>query len=482
MQTEESEPENEHAWLDDAKAALGWFIETIGPEEWTVRRGKVVRYFNDLVQQQYSGRGIEGISPEKPFRPLALYDDWMAWYMYLVESLRDRPTCDEPMQSARIHPFFSAIGRNINSLKSAYGIENRIQSLLCDKQNQPDSTLYELVVASAYFKNGWIVEFVDERAPEKNADLIARKNNQEVYVECKRFAKTTGYSESERQKWLLMWRPLSDILQSTHRSTHVEVIFKKPLDSLPINYLARLFVENYTPETVANEKDFETEDIIFTARHIDMQAVNRHFEDYHVRDASPQLISLLAGNYDPFGNYTYSIAPTAVSALGPDDGLHACNVFVDGIRLAFSAKWACIAPESIDAKAKDVTKTLSKAVRQLPASGISCIHIGYETLDGPIVEFARHNKITEIVNNFNFGDKNIHSIFFNAFQPLTKIDGFECAETTAYYSINGQDSHEILNDMLLLGSSEISHANTTHWAQDIETQLKQAYVPNFPHT
>ena len=167
-----------------------------------------------------------------------MYDDWMAWYMYLVECLRDRPACDEPMQAAQVYPFFSAIGRHIEHLKSAKGIDERLHNLLCSKQNQPDSTLFELVVASAYFKNGWEVEFIEERPPSKNPDFVARRGAKEIFVECKRFAKTIGYAEAERQAWIDRWNPLCALFQEIEQSIHVDLVFKKPIELFPKDYLA----------------------------------------------------------------------------------------------------------------------------------------------------------------------------------------------------------------------------------------------------
>lgn len=459
---------NEDQWIDDAKLALSWFIDVIGEDVWTERRSQVVGYFNDLVEQQFSIDGVKPLSPSQPFRPVAIYDDWIAWYMYLVECLRDRPTCDEPMQSARIFPFFSAIGRNIVRLKDSNGIDERLQNLLSKKQNQPDSTLYELVVASAYIRNGWSIEFIPEAPPLKTPDFIARKPELEVFVECKRFAKTSGYAENERQAWIIRWNPLCALLQDTGQSIHVDVLFKKPIASLPPDYLLNLYMESYSPEKLNMQAIVETDEVVFSARHINMKTVHNHLENYYVRNGSPQLIQLLSGKYEPLSNYAQAISLSDCYLMGPDDGLHACNVFISGINSAISAKWECVASESINAKAKDVTKLLSKAIAQAPDNGTTCIHIGYETLNGSEIEIVRHAKIAETVRNFDYLGKDIHTIFFNAMQPISKIDFFECAETTTYFSVGGKDPRNILNEMLLLDKPGTTYEKSTHWGQDIE--------------
>ncbi|HYW77263.1 MAG TPA: hypothetical protein VFA48_11695 [Gammaproteobacteria bacterium] len=454
-------------WLDRAKLSLEWFIETIGEKAWIERRRGVIQYFTDLFEQQFSSNGIRPLSPSQPFRPMAMYDDWMAWYMYLVECLRERPACDEPMQSSRIFPFFSAIGREIKQLRNSKGVSERLQNLLSQQQNQPDSVLYELVVAACYVRNGWSIEFLEEKPPLKNPDLLVRKDDRQIFVECKRFSKTSSYAERERQAWLERWNPLCALFKQKGLSVHAHVVFKEPVESLPKDCLIRFFLELINPRHLASEELVENSSIAMRIRYIDMKAVRAHFEKWDVRNGSPQLIALLAGEYEPLGSYTHAFSPSEYGLIGPDDGLHACNGFIGGIHFAASARWECVATEATNAKARDVTKMLSKAVAQAPEGAETCIHIGYETLDSPQVELVRHAKIVETVRSFDYSGKSIHSLFFNAMQPIARINGFECAETTAYFSVCGEDSRDILGRMLLLDPQDGVGVQSTHWWQDI---------------
>lgn len=70
------------------------------------------------------------MNSKKLFEPIALYSDWVSWYMYLVEAFFERPGCDDPSQSARVYPFFATIGANIVALKKMKGIENHLKSLI----------------------------------------------------------------------------------------------------------------------------------------------------------------------------------------------------------------------------------------------------------------------------------------------------------------------------------------------------------------
>jgi hypothetical protein len=182
-----------------------------------------------------------------------------------------------------------------------------------------------------------------------------------------------------------------------------------------------------------------------------------------VRKGSPQMIELIAGKYEIHGSYTQIIAPSEISIYGLEDGLHVLNQFYGGVHQVWSAKWECIAEESINRKAKDIKKILSKAVSQIPADGKGIIHIGYETVSGPYVEFRRHEKIIETIKSFKFAPKDIVSIVCHAIQPLSKIEEWECAETAIFF---GEEIDNILNNLLLLAPPGTGSRDSTHWAED----------------
>ena len=52
-------------------------------------------------------------SMEEPKNRVAFHEDWVAWYLFLVECLHERPLVSELAQSARVFPFFAAVGRHI---------------------------------------------------------------------------------------------------------------------------------------------------------------------------------------------------------------------------------------------------------------------------------------------------------------------------------------------------------------------------------
>ncbi|MNK22360.1 hypothetical protein D3C87_406350 [compost metagenome] len=219
-------------WMISSKKTLDWFKTYLGAEEWNRRRKGVVDYFSSLYLGQATPKNHTDVGP--PFHLLAVYDDWMAWYMYLIESLFERPFVDEPSQSARIYPFFAAIGRYVDELKNVPGIDDRLSELLNQRQNSPDSTLFEICVVALYLKNGWKVRFLKEQMDRKTPDIEIEKNGKIFFVECKRLAKVPGYADAERAAWQVRFRHLSNAMQIYGVNAAAEVVFKVSVEDTPV--------------------------------------------------------------------------------------------------------------------------------------------------------------------------------------------------------------------------------------------------------
>lgn len=456
-------------WIISAKIALKWFIEQMGVQEWHRRRKAVIDYFNVLNANIYDEATVQSAEIDKLFQPIAVYDDWMSWYMYLVESLVDRPTCDDPFQSARIYPFFATIGRNLQGLKNIPGIEKRIKNMLNERQNKPDDTLFELVVAICYLRNGWTVRCIDERpGGGKTPDFEVSRPGEKFLVECKRLAKINEYSELERREWQKRWRPLANAMLQFGLPVHVDVTFNVPVEDVSEDILAKVYQEYIVSGRLKDSAVLSLPELDIKVSRIDMSRIAKYLFENRVRKNSPQMIELITGSYDPHGSYTHLLSEFDTVTVGLDDGLHVLNQFVGGLHTAYSAKWECIADSSIDQKAKSVTKVLSKAVSQIPDGEAGIIHIGYETVNGTLVEFKRHKKIRDAVQFFNYGNKIIESVFCHAMQPLSKINEFECAETTIYFE---QKRGHILKDNLLLDAPGTESRDSTHWLEDFLNDL-----------
>ncbi|MBY7960070.1 hypothetical protein K6U58_00015 [Vibrio fluvialis] len=447
----------------DIKKAYHWFIEYMGHDAWVVRKAEVVKYFRELAKSTYDEPQKGG---ELDYNgKMAFYDDWVAWYLYLAESLADKPTVDEPSQSSRIWPFFATIGQYKEELQKAKGINSKLYDLLVRRINQPDSILFEFVVAICYIKNGWTVEFIPERGGSKTPDLHVVRGDQSYYVECKRLAKVTQYSEEERTEWLKRWRQVVPLLAKYPQSVFLDVEFKVEVKNTDISIVAEAFYNMAMADVVKQGYCVENDDIIVCAKHMDMKRIQDHFEKWMVKFPSPQLNALFDDEYDPQGSYT-SVCEAKLVEIEPDED-NVINIFMEQLKRAYCAKWECTAVDSIHKKAKDVKSLLVKAVNQAPENGSTIIHIGYETLHGPHIEFVRDAKIVELLSKFDFGEKDIASIFCHSFQPrLFANNEWDFAETTRYFEFS-VDPQNLLTDNLLMNREGTEVSGETHWEQDI---------------
>lgn len=451
----------------DIKKALHWFLQYMGENSWLDRRKKVIDYFSKMAKKLYEEP--EKFDVDSDEGRMAFYQDWIAWYLYLAESLADRPAVDEPSQSSRIWPFFATIGRYSEELKKAKGIEDKLHDLLKKRINQPDSILFELVVAICYIKNGWNVEFIHESGKGKTPDLYVTRGDQKYFVECKRLAKVTEYSENERSEWLKRWREVLPLLLQYPDSVFLDIEFKIEVAKTDIGLAAKAFHDMALSGAVKHGFCVENEHVKVCAKHMDMQRIHDHFDKWMVKFPSPQLYALFDDDYDPQGSYTNACIAKLVE-VSPDSE-SVIKIFADELDKAYCAKWVCTAIESIDKKAKDVKNLLVKAVNQAPENGSTIIHIGFETLHGPHIEYIRDAKIVELLSDFDFGDKDIASIFCHSFQSrLFANNEWDFAETTRLFGFT-EDPNKLLRDNLLMDREGTVKANETHWSQDMAEYL-----------
>ncbi|MEW5251193.1 hypothetical protein [Microbulbifer discodermiae] len=453
----------------DIKKSLHWFIEYMGHDSWLDRRRKLIDYFRRQENNQYENSENHDLENEKA--RLAFHEDWIAWYLYLAESLADRPAADEPGQSIRIYPFFATIGKFSKELKKVRGIDAKLHDLLKKRINQPDSVLFELVVAICYLKNGWKVEFIPEKAETKTPDLHVARGDQDYFVECKRLSKTTQYAKEENAEWRKRWREVVPLLNKYPHSVFLDVKFKVEVAKTDVKIVAEAFDNMASCGAVKSGDCYENEHVIICAKHINMGRVHSHLNKWLVRYPSAQLHSLVDDNYEPQGSYTF-VGTVKLVTISPDNE-SVVNRFVDEIGKISCAKWECVAAESIDKKAKVVKNLLVKAVNQAPKNRSTIVHIGYETLHGPHIEYLRDAKIHALISSFCFNDKDIPSIFCHSFQPrLLEGEDWDFAETTKAYGFS-EDPHNLLHDNLLMDREESIRVNGTHWSQDIEEYLNR---------
>lgn len=455
-------------WALDARKTLNFLISRMGEKKWLERKTKIVSYFLEVENRKYSETEILNGNMKEIFSPIALYEDWIAWYMYLVENIFDRPYCGDSLQSARIFPFFSMIGQNLLTLLEMDGIEIKIEELLNQKKNQPDAVLFELAVANLYSKNGYKVCFIPESTFYKSPDLQVKKDGIQYWVECKRMQKVSDYAENERLEWQKRSVQFTSLIKKLRYPCHIDIKFKVPVSDTEVNILVdsyRKYEERFGTGQVGEIKNSEVE-ILFSP--LDINSINNKLETNYIKNNSPELIEVCIGKYSSGGNYAAIFDYEKFYKLGPTDDLEILNTYVEKVSFACIMEWSSISEYSIDLKAKDVKRLLVKAVNQLPLDGPGIIHIGYENLDGPYVERKRFLKTQSTIQNFDYKDKHIQAVYCNCIQLLATSNNFDWAETTCYY----KRAYEPNLEKSLLLTDEQPEMIDPHWEEDIKNLEK----------
>lgn len=327
-------------------------------------------------------------------------------------------------------------------------------------RDQPDSGLFEILVALRWLKSGWNeVELIPAASSEKSPDIRAASKRQEWLIECKRLAKSSEYSIKERESWLRMWLHLSRFLIHERIPVILNVEFHEELEALPETFLLDELAEKLKL-TVLPCTIYSNQTCTVSVKFVDLKAAQAHLKSHYVRYPSEQLNLLIAGYRDPNRGFT-SVVEGKIVSVGEKSGL---NRFLDEIRFAAGSFWHCDAERSIERKARDIRKHLAEAVSQLPANKKSVVHIGLETLDGALVEAKRYERICNTVFQFDLKGKDVRWIYCHLFQSYSPpTQGWVLDETVYHFSNENGFADEPLNKRTLVVPDEDASSPAVHW-------------------
>ena len=354
-----------------ARVAFDWFISLVGAEFWEKRRNKLVRHLKEILEVRSTWR--DGAVP------LLLGDeeDRFAWYLFLCESWLKHTADYEPMQGARVIPVMIALGTNLARLLPVDGVHNRAIRLATDERANPDSGLFELLVAACYARNGFDkIRFVPEAPPDRTHDLEVESDSQRLAVECKRLSKSSGYSLEEREHFWRMWDPLSRQIVRRGFSIGFDITFHVELGSLPSDFLVRAVLDRVSL-VISRVEVFSDYQATIEAWPHNPGRVERALLSGMERTNPGRLKRILCGKYERDKYFAFSV-------LASDEAL-----------LVASVSWHSDAPDALRKKARHVLRHLAKAVKQLPTGRSSAVHIGLDALDGNLVEALRYVNIRQ---------------------------------------------------------------------------------------
>lgn len=444
----------------DLKRAFEWFLSFIKPDEWSSRKEAIEKHLEKIHTPQTS------LEKTKNYESISFHNDKIGWYLYLVEMILTEPEKYEPIQGARVVPIFERLGTNLEILQHIGGIEEKVKKILSfNTRNipEPDSALFEILVALLWKKNGWdSVSFIPEAPPEKRADIKAVSGDIEWFIECKRLNGSSEYSNKERKKWLKMWSYLRDYLIEKKMLVIFDIVFHVELDTLPDNFLVRELESKLpllsSPCTIISDKQWE---VSFDTLNLDK--AKKYLEKFHVKMPSNQLAELIAGRHHDYNRGFTHVVHGKTGRFGKEK---VNNKYLTTMDFAACAIWHCDSDTSIRKKARNISKRLGDAVDQLPVNKNSVVHIGLETLDGVLVEEKRYKRIFDTVQKFDSDGKDLQWIYCHLFQSYAPPEqDWVIDETVYYFSQEDTINKAPLNYHSTMTPSDNSH-DGVHWHRD----------------
>ena len=410
-------------WEEDGhvRAAFDWFMQFFKPEQWRSRKTQIEDYIHSVHETKSQPVPLTSSSTRVSFN-----QDQIAWYLYLADAYLTHPKDYDFSQGARVIPQIKTLGRFVDILDSIENIHEYLSKKINNIHTNADSLFFELLVALTYKRNNWSkVVFIPESPPSKSPDIFASDGNDEWFIECKKLAKSSQYSLDEREKWLLMWRPLSGFLRDNKKSIILDIVFHVELKTLDDSFVYNTLIPKLkfvvTDGVVVDNEVWKV-----SAKFVDLGAIRKKLTKSYVKIPSSSLASLVTGEHLP------SVGFTCVF-LGKPSPIH--PTYLDDIDFISCARWYCDAEEAILKKARDIRAQLSDATSQLPDNKASIIHVGVESHDGPIVEDERFSRILNTVSFWDSNNKDIQWIYCHIFDPQVPPDeNWDFGETVLCFS------------------------------------------------
>lgn len=396
---------------DDAEVIKSWkwFMSFISEHDWRIRKENIEKKI--LVKIRDTPPFSEPLSEGTL---LAVKDDVIGWYLYLLDMLINEPHKYEYFQGARIVPIFKRFGVDLELLKNIDGINERIRSLVKKRKSEADALLFEILTALLWARNGYKVTFIPEQANKKMPDLEARKGDEIFNIECKRQSKTSDYTYRETTKRQKMISYISKVLIA--KNILLDIVFHVELEILPDTFLKDLLEAKLKSPTEGKIVSNSQVDIDLTF--INIPNIKNHLNNYFVKNNSPML-NYLIGN-KPIDNKGFTCGVYA-NFLGLEK-VKLIIYYISDISSAFGVFWSCDAKDALWAKARDIKSQVNSALQQFNSENTAVIHVGLETFDGPEVEMTRFEKIKETVENISPEDNKLRWIFCNFFQSYSPPD------------------------------------------------------------
>jgi hypothetical protein len=443
----------------DIERAFNWFLSFLPPGEWASRKAAIEQDLEaifDSTKPRAAGTD---------FYRLVGPEDQMGWYLYLVETSLYEPRRTEVFQAARVLPVFRRLGMDIDVLPKIGGIDQKVFEMLNYSKGQPDSVLFEMLIALLWARNGWKdAAFIPADPTQKRPDIRAANGTDEWFVETKRMTTHSAYSQKERDKWSRMWSLLKHALIQARVPVVLDITFHVELETLDDDFprdqlVGKLPLVANPCELISNET--WTVSVSF----VDFGRIRAHLEKFNVKTHSTQLMELVGGRRCGRGD-GFSMVMNG-STFREGEG-RVVNEYVEDINWAAGVHWRCDAERAFENKARDIRAHLAKAVEQLPASGRGVIHVGIETYDGELVEVERFRRIIHTAGMFNPNGKDLRWVYCHLYEAYVPPDrAWDFDETIYQFGANKTSNPEPITQRASVVPNEEGAESGVHWLRDV---------------
>ena len=423
----------------DLRAALEWFLEIDSGRSSLAKR---IRSAQDFFRAHSACMDSRWPDPAD----LLMKSDLVASYLAQADAFLNEPSSYDLTLAAHILPFIKHIGRGRKFLEHMPGAVDRGRRLLNPKQEHPDGALYELAAAIRYAHEGFEVEFVSESST-KSADLRVGPpdSTKDLYIECKRL-RASDYELREKASIRALFAPLAKLIHENRLSIFVDVKFTSELIKVPHSYLAdRVASAVYSPVYLPDGYPWRDEYSEGVVRNAHIDSVRADAREHGPLIVGPKMWRLLTEELFPSGPYH-------IMLRGRSDERD--PRYVDRVEYASALSWHCLAPESIEARARHISSLLAGIDRQLEAAPMGIAHIGMYAERDTISADRRRARNREAVGRFRAKAKLI-DIYLHYYMPRVSESHSWTIDETA--ETNSRMDEPLLDDprILVLGDLQL---------------------------
>jgi hypothetical protein len=378
-------------------ALLGYFE----PGEWESRKRK--------IKDEIKKKDQDDLNQSSIFETLR---DRIGLYLVLAELTMDDPMCGDSSQAAKLLPIMFGIGRVWHKKNHVANLDKKMVEIIRKYRNDPDGLLFEVLVALNYANRGWQVQMLFAEASEKTPDLYVQSGKNKFFVECKRQSRQSTYSINEGIYFNKMWK-IAQNAMAKHNLKHcwLDIVFHVEICELPEDFLETKIKDGYFSK-FGSFVISDSNEVTIRCRRIDYSKIIAYMSENKLKNNRSLLRHLIGQNWAGLNSRgTLDISADYSNLLWCESGT--ASQYIDSIYSALGSTFECNAPESIEARARDVKKLLAAAVTQVPNDKKSIIHIMVESTEGFDVDSLRNEKMYEMFRAFKF-EKMIDTISLNS--------------------------------------------------------------------